>query len=752
MPDTTIAYRIAETREDVEGAVRLVYHNYLDLGYCQSNRFRVHFCLHDILPETRTLVAVRDGRVIAAMTLVFDSTLGLPSGRLYPAELGALHMTGRRAVEISKLSLDRDLGIRGLIVLSGLFRLAWLLACKVRDMTDFVVLVEPHHENFYVKSLLFKRIGGLKPDPEAADAPSVLLRLDLVGAPEKYRASFGDAPRSSNLYWFCCLAPDVPVVEDSARAADKRLTDQSRRIETGRNLASPTVSQRIYVDYRLFYIAFVVEKVSHEAEGCVQRGRFREEIEIYERLLAALPPDYAPKERAQICLDIATAAFHCALYERTLELGRAVREMALSPDLSGRGCMLIATALHFMGRRQEACEEIRQGLELPGLSAMTRARLLRQDGRMAVDRRDMVLGRRRLGEARAEFLKTPDTPLRSSGLTVLAQDCFVLEYRGGDLIKARAELESAAALFEKVGGVPFLIYHESLGRLALSSGRPMETLECNGRGLKLVDMYSNPFNVSLLFSMRARAFLALGRLTEAHADARQSLEFAQRARHPGVIGDAANAMVSVRIAEDDVQGSEEMRDLVEREMGVEISRSTKATLFDIRAMLAQASRNWANASEFHKLAQLESEGDSIYSVEVSVQQVWVELLSGSPAAAWKIIQDMPSSERMPGFLRYEAERRALRTLVRACLSETAEPVGEMENALAFYKSGGAVYLLADTALSTIEALRACRAADRNPEIVTLCMRAASEVCASARLPYLSRRLASLYTVTSSGRT
>jgi len=336
-------YRVAETREDIEGAVRLVYRNYVELKYCNLNRFGVHFCLYDVLPETRTLVALDGDRLVATLTLVFDSPLGLPSGKVYAAEIEALRREGRKPVEVSKLSVDRELGVRGLPVLKGLFRLAWLLSAPVRGMSDFIIMVEPHHERFYARSLLFERAGELRPDPEAADAPSVLLRLRLAEGPERYRAAFGEEPKEANPYWYFCLAPEVAETQAAARAADGRLQDMNKLLETGRKLPSPTPAERRYMDYRLFSIAFVTDKTCKEAERRAEKGLFRAELEAYERLLAALPSDYAPERRGRILVQMAKALWHGGMYERTLELADAA--VALVVDSSWAGTPRLARVL-----------------------------------------------------------------------------------------------------------------------------------------------------------------------------------------------------------------------------------------------------------------------------------------------------------------------------------------------------------------------------------------------------------------------
>ncbi len=739
-PDFT--YRIAETREDIEGAVRLVYRNYVELKYCNLNRFEVHFYLYDVLPETRTLVALDGDRVVATLTLVFDSPLGLPSGKVYAAELEALRGTGRRMVEISKLAVDRTLGARGLAVLKGLFRLGWLAAARVRGSTDFVIMVEPHHEGFYTKSLLFERAGELKPDPEAADAPSVLMRLRFDGAEERYRRAFGEESRASNPYWYFVLAPEVPAIEAEARAVDGRLLDMNRRLETGRRMPSPTFSERRYVDYRLFSIAFVTDKTCKEAEKRAQVGLFRDEIEAYDRLLAVLPPDYAPERRAGIFLDIAYASFYCAMYERTLTLSRAVEQLAVGADLLGQGRQMAAMALHFLGRRNEAREEIGLGLDLPGLPGLVRARLLRTDGRMAVDRMDLAAARSSLEQARAELLKLPGSSEARKLRATLAHDVHTVEMRSGDLIRARAAIEEAPECFEE-GPVLRLQYHESLCDLELGRGNPRKALEHVRQSIALLDERSSHFNLSVMSSKLAEARLALGEIAGARVEAERTLAAARRARHAGVHAMALRLTVLAMIAADELADAEAVLRLGRSEMGAHIPARAEATLNQAEGFLAVAERRMDEARDLFVRAEDAVRTEPVYRAALRCMRVRVELLAGSVRGAIRLSEDLPAPATFPGNLVYEADWRILRALTGAVAGEAQDVAAEVGRTLDFYRAGGVLLSLGNAAVQCIEALRACRADGRTPELVATARRAAEEACAAAPLPNCARRIKEL---------
>ncbi|HOX04961.1 MAG TPA: hypothetical protein PK280_01055 [Planctomycetota bacterium] len=743
MPAPAFDYRIAETREDIEAAVRLVYRNYVELKYCNLNRFGVHFYLYDVLPETRTLVASDGDRVVATLTLVFDSPLGLPSGKLYAAELEALRGAGRRLVEVSKLAVDRGLGARGLAVLKGLFRLAWLVSGPVRGSTDFLIMVEPHHERFYARSLLFERAGELKPDPEAADAPSVLLRLRLAECPERYRAAFGEEPKEANPYWYFVKSPEVAQTETAARAADGRLSDMNRLLETGRRLPSPTPAERRYMDYRLFSIAFVTDKTCKEAERRARKGLFREEIEAYDRLLAALPPDYAPERRASILLDLATAAWHCGLYERSLALALAVRGLASSADLQAQGRAAAGVALYFLGRGNEAVQELSEGLALPGVSGFERARLLRCDGRLAIERFDLPAARRRFAEASAALSSTGSSPEADKTRAMLAHNQWLLETKCGDFRAAGQALREGAP-FLKAATPPLIIqYHIAWAAVESVLGRPREALAHSELGLRRISSEDDPFNAAVLANRCAAAHLSLGELEAARRAADQNMALAVRSHYPGVIADALAVSATLLIAEDQVSRARaELAAGLER-LGDTLLRRSQACILSMQAHLARVEKEWDRARELLDAVEKEVQEVPEYRAYARYQRVEGELLAGDLLQARQLAEGLPRPEELPGSAAYEAGWKLLTGVMAAADGREDEALVLVEASLAIDRAGDARHDLANTALKAAEALQACTLDDRVPRVMELCRRTAAEVCATTRLPHCARRLREL---------
>lgn len=188
--------QVAQTGADRQRAWALVYEAYAAKGYAGNDPQGLWYGVHDALPETRTFLVTRGGRDVAALTLVFDSPLGLPADTLYGDELDAMRRQGRRVCEIVSLVSVEDKASRCFEVLKHMFRLAYLTAREMEDAQDFVITVNPHHAGYYEKKMLFTRRGGERRYDKVGGAPAILLHLDLVSAAARYGEAYGDEPGS----------------------------------------------------------------------------------------------------------------------------------------------------------------------------------------------------------------------------------------------------------------------------------------------------------------------------------------------------------------------------------------------------------------------------------------------------------------------------------------------------------------------------------------------------------------------------
>jgi hypothetical protein len=175
--DDLYRFRIARTRHERERSYGLMYDIYERTGYAHDHPARMWLTLYELLPDSVTLVVLRDEEVAATLTLVFDSPFGLPDDETYRDELDRMRASGCRLCQIISLGVNvpRRASRR---ILGRLFDFAYLIARRVRRATHFVHTVIPKHAPFYRDQLLFMDEGEER-FQQKTGATVVLLSIPL---------------------------------------------------------------------------------------------------------------------------------------------------------------------------------------------------------------------------------------------------------------------------------------------------------------------------------------------------------------------------------------------------------------------------------------------------------------------------------------------------------------------------------------------------------------------------------------------
>lgn len=172
--------RVAASTEDRRRAWALAYRVYRDKQYAQPNAQELWYSEYDLLPDTVTLLFERHNVLIGAVTVVPDSPLLLPADKTFPEEVARLRQHGGRPAEAISL-IQADLSERtGMLVIAKLCEFTCLLAHQVLGMSDLVITVNPRHVEYYHKSMLFERQGGLAQCEKVSSAPAVFLTLNFA--------------------------------------------------------------------------------------------------------------------------------------------------------------------------------------------------------------------------------------------------------------------------------------------------------------------------------------------------------------------------------------------------------------------------------------------------------------------------------------------------------------------------------------------------------------------------------------------
>ncbi|MEW5771040.1 MAG: hypothetical protein AB1831_11845 [Pseudomonadota bacterium] len=174
--DLAVNYSIARERGAYEDAFHLVYQAYVEVGLQAENPAQMRFTKYHLVPSTKVFVAVfrpeltkqeidrthvnDDKRVVGTLTLVLDSSLGLPVEQVCAPEIQAMRDRGARLAEVIALAIDP--AFRRYNVMMYLYKIMFEYA-RLKGVTDICCAVTKRHIEFYRDILLFRPLGQLLP-------------------------------------------------------------------------------------------------------------------------------------------------------------------------------------------------------------------------------------------------------------------------------------------------------------------------------------------------------------------------------------------------------------------------------------------------------------------------------------------------------------------------------------------------------------------------------------------------------------
>jgi hypothetical protein len=198
-----MVFKIAETREELEAAYRLVHDVYVQEGYSDRTGSGMRVNLRYALPTTTTFIGVHEGKVVITMTLVGDSPLGVPMDAIFSRELYRLRTQRRFVAEVSALASDPSYrkGTQALALFSN--KIMWLYAIRSLGADDLVIAIHPKHRWVYETLILFEPISsGVKSYHYVKDAPAIAMRLDLRTIEDRLERAYRGLPPGVNLFHF----------------------------------------------------------------------------------------------------------------------------------------------------------------------------------------------------------------------------------------------------------------------------------------------------------------------------------------------------------------------------------------------------------------------------------------------------------------------------------------------------------------------------------------------------------------------
>jgi hypothetical protein len=232
-----VRVRLACSSEEQSAADRFVAMRYAWRGYVADRESEGQSPEKGAALNYFTLLAYREDRIVGTLTVGVDSCTGLLVDKANRQIVDGLRRTGRRVVELRRLSVCSDVGAKA--VLAHLFSAAYLVGRILHDATDVLIEVNPRHASFYRRIFGFVLLRG-EWICARVNAPAVLLHLDIANLDRKLRHfGAGDVLEPAAAWQLCGLSPTLPFSSPAGPGAGP-----------GSNSASlaPSTSTCPYVD------------------------------------------------------------------------------------------------------------------------------------------------------------------------------------------------------------------------------------------------------------------------------------------------------------------------------------------------------------------------------------------------------------------------------------------------------------------------------------------------------------------------
>lgn len=224
-----LVFKIADTRDELEQAYKLVHDVYAEKGYIEPQPHGLHLKLSNALPTTTTFVGKLGDRVVTTLTLFLDSPLGLPLDELYKTEADALRSQKNRLSEVGSLASVPEFRDNSPQLMLYITRVAIHYALRYLKSDYSLITVHPKHQSFYEHILLFEPIGEVMQYKAVNENPAVLLKLDLKAASQNYHRVYHEKPIDKNLHDFIFVRPiaciQLPEVTHPANVWTEKLLD-----------------------------------------------------------------------------------------------------------------------------------------------------------------------------------------------------------------------------------------------------------------------------------------------------------------------------------------------------------------------------------------------------------------------------------------------------------------------------------------------------------------------------------------------
>jgi ribosomal protein S18 acetylase RimI-like enzyme len=211
----SITFKIAQSKEELESAYKLVWEAYVSTGLQHDTGAGIRFTKYHLLPSTKVLIAVyhpeldkespdfgkfnEQSIVVGTLSIIEDSPLGLPMEEICGSNVMELRDNKHKLVEIVALAINPE--YRKHNIAMYLYKLMFEFV-RHKDITDVACSVTKKHLSFYRRMLLFKKLGKIKEYSAANKLETQCHILNIKEAEVAAEAVYNSNHFDANLFTF----------------------------------------------------------------------------------------------------------------------------------------------------------------------------------------------------------------------------------------------------------------------------------------------------------------------------------------------------------------------------------------------------------------------------------------------------------------------------------------------------------------------------------------------------------------------
>lgn len=204
-----VEVKIATTVAEHVEAAKLVHDGYVGRGIMMPHGSGVRVTPFLALPSTIVFVALKSGQMVGTLSLVVDSSLGLPMEKIYGDEVQAVRSRSRKIAEVGAQCVVKECRGTGVAFLlsKAMFQTTELLGIE-----DLLIAVHPSAEDVYSAMLCFERLGPQKAYPLLNQSALAVAMWQRGGYRKALGQAFGRLPSTaSNPHFLYCERPEPQI-------------------------------------------------------------------------------------------------------------------------------------------------------------------------------------------------------------------------------------------------------------------------------------------------------------------------------------------------------------------------------------------------------------------------------------------------------------------------------------------------------------------------------------------------------------